>query len=73
MHQSHVIEVSGRFAGAAMSQDGAFRFVAVDPQVGQLDRSLWPSLPAVRRAVAHLMHTGRLPDGQPDTRAGDAP
>ena len=69
MHQSHVIEVSGRFARAAMSQGGAFRFIAVDPQAGALDRSLWPSLPDVRRAVAHLMWTGRLPDGQ----AGDAP
>ena len=73
MHQSHVIAVSGRFAGAALSQDGAFRFVAVDPQVGELDRSLWPSLPAVQRAVAHLMHTGHLPAGQPGMQAGSAP
>ncbi len=73
MHQSHVIEVSGRFAGAAMSQGGAFRFIAVDPQAGGLDRSLWPSLPDVQRAVAHLMHTGRLPDGQPGVRAADMP
>ena len=69
MHQSHVIEVSGRFAGAAMSQDGAFRFVAVDPQAGLLDRSLWPSLRDVQRAVAHLMQTGRVPDAP----AGRAP
>ncbi len=62
MHQSHVIEVSGRFAGAAMSQGGAFRFVAVHPQAGMLDRSLWPSLPDVQRAVTHLMRTGRVPE-----------
>ena len=62
MHQSHIIEVSGRFAGAAMSQGGAFRFVAVDPQAGLLDRSLWPSLPDVQWAVTHLMQTGRVPD-----------
>ena len=73
MHQSHVIEVSGRFAGAAMSQGGSFRFVAVDPQAGALDRSLWPSLPDVRRAVAQLMRTGRLPDGQHAEQASDAP
>lgn len=62
MHQSHVIEVSGRFTGAALSQGGAFRFVAVDPQAGLLDRSLWPSLPDVQRAVTQLMQTGRVPD-----------
>ena len=49
MHQSHVIEVSGRFAGAAMSQDGGFRFVAVDPQVERLDRSFWPTYPPCGR------------------------
>ena len=69
MHQSHVIEVSGRFAGAAMGQGGAFRFVAVDPQAGLLDRSLWPSLPDVQRAVAQLLQTGWVPDGP----AGRAP
>ena len=58
MHQSHVIEVSGRFAGAALSQGGAFRFVAVDPQAAPLDRSLWPSLRDVQRAVTQLMQTG---------------
>lgn len=70
MNQSHVIEVSGRFAGAAMSQGGAFRFVAVDPQVDVLDRSLWPSLPDLRQAVAQLMRTGRPPDRQPDGQPG---
>ena len=73
MHQSHVIEVSGRFAGAAMSHGGAFRFVAVEPQVGELDRSLWPNLPAMQQAVTHLMRTGRLPAGQPGAQAKDAP
>ena len=68
MHQSHVIEVSGRFAGAAISQDGAFRFVAVDPRAGLLDRSLWPSLPDVQRAVTQLMQAGR-----PDAPAGRTP
>ena len=69
MHRSHVIEVSGRFAGAAVSQGGAFRFVAVDPQVEELDSSVWPSLPDVQRAVTQLMQTGCLPDAQ----AGAAP
>lgn len=61
MHHSHVIEVSGQFAGAAVSQDGRFRFIAVDPRVEELDHSLWPSLPDVQRVVGHLFTTGRLP------------
>ncbi len=66
MHRSHVIEVSGRFAGAAVSQGGTFRFIAVDPRVEELDHSLWPSLPDMQRAVTHLMEAGRLPVAQPD-------
>ena len=64
MHRSHVIEVSGRFAGAAVSQGGAFCFIAVDPQVEELDRSLWPSLSDMQRAVTQLMQAGRLPGAQ---------
>ncbi len=66
MHRSHVIEVSGRFAGAAVSQGGAFCFIAVDPQVEELDRSLWPSLPDMQRAVTQLMQAGCLPSAQAD-------
>ena len=61
MHQSHVIEVSGQFAGAAITHSGAFRFIAVDPRVEELDESVWPSLPDVQRVVDHFMITGRLP------------
>ena len=61
MQQSHVIEVSGQFAGAAVSHDGRFRFIAVDPRVEELDDSIWTSLPDVQRVVGHLLTTGRLP------------
>lgn len=61
MHQSHVIEVAGQFAGAAISHDGQYRFVAVDVRAEELDDSLWPTVPAVQRAVSHLMRTGLLP------------
>lgn len=61
MHQSHVIEIGGQFAGAAVQHDQAFRFIAVDPRVEDLDGSIWPTLPDVRRVVGHLLSTGRLP------------
>jgi hypothetical protein len=61
MHTSHVIEVAGQFAGAAISHDGRYRFVAVDFRVEELNDSLWPSIPDVQRVVGHLMRTGLLP------------
>lgn len=51
MFQSHVIEVTGRFAGGAITAAGRFRFVAVDPRLSDLDGSEWPSLDDVRRVV----------------------
>lgn len=61
MQRSHLIEVSDQFAGAAVSHEARFRFIAVDPRVEELNDSIWPSLPDVRRVVGHLLVTGRLP------------
>ncbi len=61
MFQSQVIEINGVFAGAAVTAGGAFRFKAVSPLVEELDGSQWQTMPAMRRAVAHLFVTGRLP------------
>ncbi len=66
MRKSYVIEVSGHFAGAAVSHKGRFRFIAVDPRVEELDNSVWPTLPEMRRAVSHLLIVGRLPGGLMD-------
>ncbi len=62
MHaSSHVIEVAGVFAGAAVRVANHYRFVAVDPRVEELDLSDWPTLPDVHRVVRHLLVNGRLP------------
>jgi len=61
MRTSHVVEISGLFAGAAVTHDSRFRFIAVDPRVEELDDSIWPSLPDMERVVRHLFITGRLP------------
>ena len=62
MEQSHVIEVGGQFAGMAVRHGtDQFRFRAVDLRVEELDDSLWRTLADVRRVVAHLFSTGRLP------------
>lgn len=55
MFQSHVIEVTGRFAGVAVAAAGRFRFVAVDPRLSDLDGSEWPSLADVRRVVGSAL------------------
>ena len=55
MFQSHVIEVTGRFAGVAVTAAGRFRFVAVDPRLSDLDGSEWPSLADVRRVVGRAL------------------
>jgi hypothetical protein len=69
MIQSHVIEIAGTFAGAAVKHSGTFRFIAVDPRVEELDGSVWPTLPDVQRVVGHLLTTGRLPPARTDCAA----
>jgi hypothetical protein len=61
MRQSHVIDIGGVFVGAAVRETGAYRFIAVDPRVETLDRTIWAGLPEVERAVRHVLTTGRLP------------
>jgi hypothetical protein len=60
MFQSHIIEVSGTFIGAAVPTFGKYRFHAVHPQVSDLDGSSWPSLDELKRAAGCLYRTGRL-------------
>ena len=62
MIQSHVIDVGGIFAGAAVKTSQNFRFIAVDPRLEDLDQSEWPSLSDIRRVAAHMINTGRLPN-----------
>ena len=62
MIRSHVVDIAGVFAGAAVKKPTHFEFVAVHPRLSGIDRSEWPSLTELRRAAAHVMMTGRLPD-----------
>ncbi len=64
MFQSHIIEVTGHFAGVAVTAAGRFRFVAVDPRLSDLDGSEWPSLADVRRVVGGEL-ARHLPPAQP--------
>jgi bacillopeptidase F (M6 metalloprotease family) len=61
MLQSHVIDVGGTFAGAAVRTADRYRFIAVDPRVEVLDQSEWTKLADVQRVVTHLLRTGQLP------------
>ena len=65
MIRSHVVDIAGVFAGAAVSKQTHFEFVAVHPRLSGIDRSEWASLSELRRAAAHVMTTGRLPERHP--------
>ena len=71
MRQSHVVEIAGQFAGAAVVDRGQFRFIAADPRVDDLNQSIWPSLADVYRVVGSLMTSGRLPSAQAAGTAAD--
>ncbi len=60
MRQSYVIEIAGAFAGAAVTHSGKYRFIAVDPRVGELDGSLWQTLPDMRRMVAQVLNSRKF-------------
>ncbi len=60
MIQSHVVEISGTFVGAAISTGNGFRFRALHLKVEELDDSVWRTLEELRGAVRTLFTTGRL-------------
>lgn len=66
MHISHPVEAEGRFLGVAVPHETAWRFVAIDPAVEDIDGRIFPS-PAEARRVAGLVLTrsGRAPTGEP--------
>lgn len=57
MQDSHIIEISGRFAGAAVRHIGrpGYVFKAVHPGARMLDGRMWPTLDAARHAVQAAM------------------
>lgn len=67
MLQSHVIEIDGRFVGAAVRLDCGYRFVAVDFRLEDLDGTTWPTLADVQRLARRLCLVGNVegPPGQP--------
>lgn len=47
MVQSQIIEIDGRFVGAAVRQMGGWRFVAVDVRLDGIDGRVMPSVAAI--------------------------
>lgn len=68
MFESHVLEIAGRVAGAAVTAFGAqhprLRFIAIDPRLEEIDGSDWRSLAELRHAADHLLRTGSLPQSK---------
>lgn len=63
MHTSRPIEVQGRFLGVAVAQAAAWRFIATDPVVEDIDGATFPS-PAEAERVAGLV-AGRNSGARP--------
>jgi hypothetical protein len=61
MQQSHVIDIFGVFAGAAVRLPHAYRFVAVTPGLSAIDGREFADLEAVRRAVRQRLAAPRPP------------
>jgi hypothetical protein len=55
MLQSYVIDVDGRFVGAAVRQPNGFRFVAIDVRLDSLDGSVWPTLAEVEQLARSVV------------------
>eukprot|EP01035_Chromulina_nebulosa_P047674 gene47674-biopygen33182 len=58
MFQSHVVEIAGRVAGAAVHNAAGLRFIAIDPRLEEIDGSAWRTLSDLQRAADHLLRTG---------------
>ena len=61
MLQSHVVDIDGVFAGAAVRQPDGYRFVAVDGRLGELDGRVWATLNEVRRHARSTLLSGHAP------------
>jgi hypothetical protein len=77
MLQSHIIDIDGRFVGAAIRLDSGYRFVATDMRLEELDSTIWPTLADIQRLARRLYRTGSFAErgshSGPDFRAaGDA-
>jgi hypothetical protein len=55
MLQSHIIDLGGVFVGAAIRIDRAYRFVATDFRLEELDSSICPTQEDVRRIARRAL------------------
>lgn len=58
MLQSHIIDIDGRFVGAAIRLDSGYRFIATDMRLEDLDSTIWPTLADVQRLARRLYLNG---------------
>jgi hypothetical protein len=59
MLQSHVIDIDGKFVGAAVRLDSGYRFIATDMKLEDLDGSIWPTLADVQRLARRVYLGGK--------------
>ena len=55
MLRSHVIEIDGTFVGAAVQHADGYKFVAIAPQLGEINGTFSPSLQEARRLAVQTL------------------
>lgn len=64
MHTSRPIEVQGRFLGVAVTHAAAWRFVATDPVVEDIDGATFPSPGEAQRVAGLVLARHRARPGE---------
>jgi hypothetical protein len=61
MHTSRTIAVQGRFLGVAVSHANAWRFIATDPVVEDIDGATFPTLAEAQRVAGLVIDRNTQP------------
>ena len=65
MHTSRPIEVKGRFLGVAVAHASAWRFIATDPVVEDIDGATFPSAAEAQRVAGLVFGRHNAPMERP--------
>ena len=68
MQTSRPIEVHGRFLGVAVTLAGAWRFIATDPVVEDLDGNVFATPAEAHRVASLVLNRASRPTGQGGVR-----
>ena len=68
MLKSHLVEEAGRFLGVAVSHETAWRFVAADPAVRDIDGAVFSSPEEAKRVARQVLARESRPSAEMPSR-----